>query len=235
MTREEYRDKNSLIPAVRDTGNGKVWIGKRTDIHATIDTPGASGEGIESGWTDDAGNYISYADAAKIQGNSDSRRTWSKITRDHEAAVTIAVSEGKPVPPEVLADYPDLKPNVTPKIPDPRTLEQRITAKIDEINRRRKNSPGIPRGDNTGGTILFAELVDLVHEIALRAVRAGVRGADNIGKIFDELTAGKDPEIQTLRKDIIDKAERYVSEWAWSHCRASAPSAWLTSGATRSS
>lgn len=129
--------------------------------------------------------------------------------------VPIDPDTGEPMIDAVLApeNLDEVKFGDTPtEIPDPRTLEERLTSKIDEINRRRKNSPGIPRGDNTGGTILFAEIVDLVHELALRAVRAGVRGVDNLGKLFDELVAGKDPEIQKLRKDIIAQADDYVNE-----------------------
>ena len=129
--------------------------------------------------------------------------------------VPIDPDTGEPMIDAVLApeNLDEVKFGDTPtEIPDPRTLEERLTSKIDEINRRRKNSPGIPRGDNTGGTILFAEMVDLVHELALRAVRAGVRGVDNLGKLFDELVVGKDPEIQKLRKDIIAQADDYVNE-----------------------
>ncbi len=104
MTRGEYVAENSLLPAMRDTETGRFWIGKRNDIHATIETPGVVGP-LESGWATNTGEYVTYADAAKIQGQSDSRRTWAKLRRDHEAAVTIAFANGKPVPPEVLAEY----------------------------------------------------------------------------------------------------------------------------------
>jgi hypothetical protein len=109
MTREEYTDKNSLLPAVRDPETGQFWIGKRSDIHATIEAPGYKGTGgLESGWATDAGEYIKYGDAAKLQPSSDSRTTWKRLRDNHSAAVTIAFAEGKSVPASVLADYPEL-------------------------------------------------------------------------------------------------------------------------------
>jgi hypothetical protein len=107
MTRAEYVNENSLIPAMRDTQTGKVYVGKRTDIHATIETPTDAGS-LESAWVDNDGNFVSYAEAAKIQGQSDSKRTWRGLNERHQAEVSIAVAEGRPVPPSVLADYPDL-------------------------------------------------------------------------------------------------------------------------------
>ena len=104
MTRAEYVAANSLLPAMRDTESGRVWIGKRNDIHATIETPGATGS-LESGWAENDGTYVPYADAAKRQISKDSKRTWDGLRRNHEAEVVSAYAEGKPVPANVLAEY----------------------------------------------------------------------------------------------------------------------------------
>jgi len=45
------------------------------------------------------------------------RRNEQRINSIHKALINYAIEKGKPVPPEVLADYPDLKAKPTPAIP----------------------------------------------------------------------------------------------------------------------
>ncbi len=62
------------------------------------------------------------------------KKSWLPLVDDeHKIAIKQALSEGKPVPPEVLKDYPDLKPIIseTPKVEAPASkLEQPITKPV---------------------------------------------------------------------------------------------------------
>ena len=70
--------------------------------------------------------------------NQDARRYWAEEVVDptghtihhtaHKQAVRDALSEGKPVPPEVLADYPDLAKSATAKpAPEPKNADSRLS------------------------------------------------------------------------------------------------------------
>lgn len=48
------------------------------------------------------------------------------VTQYHKDAITKALSEGKPVPPEVLKDYPDLKESLAKRKPDTASGSQAI-------------------------------------------------------------------------------------------------------------
>jgi hypothetical protein len=110
MTKGEYLDANSMFPAIRNVDTGEVFVGNRGQIHSDIydQNRGETMPRVESGWSKD-GKWVSYKDASNLQISPDAKTTWKKLADKHEAAVTIAKAEGKPVPNEVLADYPELK------------------------------------------------------------------------------------------------------------------------------
>jgi hypothetical protein len=57
-----------------------------------------------------------------VEARADLRRQQEKAIRGHRADVARALAEGKPVPAEVLADYPDLAPTLpaaAPAVPQP--------------------------------------------------------------------------------------------------------------------
>lgn len=67
-----------------------------------------------------AGNRHVHEDESWMRRNVPGYRdnnpdAYTTITNDHEYAVKQALAGGKPVPPEVLADYPDLKPAAAPE------------------------------------------------------------------------------------------------------------------------
>lgn len=66
-------------------------------------------------------DYQAYVDAGKF-GNEVS--TLSYEQQKHKSEVRNALAEGKPVPPEVLADYPDLKP------PEPAAPVAKVEAQV---------------------------------------------------------------------------------------------------------
>lgn len=118
MSREEYVKSKSLLPAIKDIDTGEILIGNRGETHADIYSklPDSANRRFDSGWSTN-GEWVSYGESKKIQGTKDAKTTWDKLNKEHEALVITAFAQGKPVPPEVLADYPDLAPKTPPTKP----------------------------------------------------------------------------------------------------------------------
>ena len=112
MMREKFIAENSLRPAIRDVDTGEIKVGERGQVHADLYNKFTKPEArrIESGWVDRNGEYVNFKEAQKINRAKDAIATWKKLGEKHEAEVIKAAAEGKPVPPEVLKDYPDLIP-----------------------------------------------------------------------------------------------------------------------------
>ena len=74
-------------------------------------------------WRDRKWNKLSKKVQKSIQSNEVSfvsiDEIWEQSDNEHNRIIQQAISEGKPVPPEVLADYPDLKPQLSLDITKP--------------------------------------------------------------------------------------------------------------------
>jgi hypothetical protein len=71
-----------------------------------------------------------------------SREEWGKRLNTHKSTVQQALSEGKPVPPEVLKDYPDL---VTPEVKPVRGTEPPKLEDLSAWVKEKKGQPGITK------------------------------------------------------------------------------------------
>jgi len=70
-------------------------------------------------WEDRINNSYNKANKKEIEGNSEYLKNAQDYARNlQEKHIQAALSEGKPVPENVLADYPDLKPAPTPEKTD---------------------------------------------------------------------------------------------------------------------
>ena len=117
MTRNEFRGRRKLPPMERlpDSGNypyiktddGSIYWGDDKSHVLMAERLGIPPERIESGGFIDNGSISdsgsSSANIAKLV-----RQEQAKLSIAREDAIETALKEGKPVPAEVLADYPDL-------------------------------------------------------------------------------------------------------------------------------
>lgn len=123
MTRQEYLDANyPLLPALQWDGK-ELTIGRAGQVHHQVPKPDGEwwNRKIEHGWVDKAGKFFNNDQAAGKIGDflgvpKGQRSEWvghsgyimAALKTRHEAAIKEALVAGKPVPPEVLAEYPDL-------------------------------------------------------------------------------------------------------------------------------
>ena len=96
MTRGEYRETDArLVEATKARDKSRENLGGNNRWGEARRFQGAA-----------SGNRIAAADKAQARWS----KAYDAADASHRAAVARALSEGKPVPAEVLADYPDLAP-----------------------------------------------------------------------------------------------------------------------------
>ncbi|MFH2034520.1 MAG: JAB domain-containing protein, partial [Candidatus Margulisiibacteriota bacterium] len=111
MTRAAFL-KPVRAAAYREKETGKIIEGAPEEVHFEIaERNNISFADIENkyetGFTDIKGEFLNRSEAAELVRRPD-RKT--QLTA-HKEYVGQAISEGKPVPPNVLAEYPDLQPS----------------------------------------------------------------------------------------------------------------------------
>lgn len=112
----------------------------------------------------------------------------------HKDAVKQALKEGKPVPPEVLADYPDLAGRTEPNLTNP---EQKSYAAKPEAE-------SAPTGDHDLPTILSKDL-----DVILRANKDGDFGSDTGGYRHLEGYKGLTKWVQdAIARGLVETYER---------------------------
>jgi hypothetical protein len=92
--------------------------------------------------------------AAKGQRHPEAERAESAIKARHRAAVEAALTAGKPVPANVLAEYPDLAPKASPAGPAPAM----------------RAAQGTSAGSNTGGMHRLATIAAASASLAARGI-----------------------------------------------------------------
>ena len=110
MTRQEYRDRMIQYRPALVTDDGEIIPGKPGETHMDIMNRWGKTEGlVGTGWVDKAGNFREQADIVKETGAGfKTLQNIKDVDRTHKEVLQKALSEGKPVPVEVLKDYPDL-------------------------------------------------------------------------------------------------------------------------------
>ena len=105
-------------------------------------------------WEMTLDEYQAEAEDLYGKGTKESHQAVKKFHRSH---IGVALLEGKPVPPEVLADYPDLTPTAQPEKEAPGVGKelQNITpeAFAERYGLKAKVTPGEIGGEYSGGTI----------------------------------------------------------------------------------
>lgn len=143
----------------------------------------------------------------------------------HKAKVRLALSEGKPVPAEVLLDYPDLI-KAAPKVPVARGIQSGRTAGFGEISQfiNRPQAEGfrinIAEATKGGKWVLLgsipAELVEIgtSHSISFSSREEAVRAAKKLGyeegKIYSKETGKEIPTVDRIKKfkEDVEECER---------------------------
>jgi hypothetical protein len=133
MTREEFA-RTRPIQAVAFKYKGKVYPGSALEIHAAaLDRLVQEGKLSEAdadkiyqnpstyGFINRLGKYISREEAGKsaMSGPPEGSENVLRLKREHLDSVQAALEMGKPVPPEVLAEYPDLAEKYKAASPKP--------------------------------------------------------------------------------------------------------------------
>lgn len=95
--------KQSVTPEV--TSAKQPWEMTRSEYHEKVVEPNSEAHDAAMEKLDD-GKYTASQYKTLL---NDFEKQW-KSAKDHELVVRDAIAQGKPVPPEVLADYPDLAP-----------------------------------------------------------------------------------------------------------------------------
>lgn len=119
MTRDEF-SRPVRAAAYRDKETGQIIEGTPSEVHFQIlekhDIPLKDVETkYEPGFVNNDGEFLTRDEARKLVKRPD-RKT--QLTA-HKEYVGQVLSEGKPVPPEVLADYPDLAKPESAKAKEP--------------------------------------------------------------------------------------------------------------------
>ena len=119
--------------------------------------------------------------------------------REHKSAVQQALAEGKPVPAEVLADYPDLKPTTPQVAPAAPTKGASVAASAPETVRLQDRLAKLQaRLERTLAAIPESEPISGSGVQAARQRRSRMEGSIDAGKKIAELQA----EIKRIESQI---------------------------------
>lgn len=140
----------------------------------------------------------------------------------HRMIVKEALAEGKPVPPEVLAEYPDLAKPVTHQmptgermtgtehpgaVPGSTTVSETMRSKADALDA--EGSANIRKALNTAGAgINYDVMVGVAQKTAALMLRTGAAGVD-FAQWSRDMVNEYGPEIQPKLEEIWRMANRY--------------------------
>jgi len=145
---------------------------------------------------------------AEIDARLQSLSEQADTELSHRTQVESALAEGKPVPPEVLADYPDLAPAVKPEpvvAPKPETpvVEKPVAPKVVKPKLPKTPKPTAPKG----------ELPDDVAE-ALSRIKQTVRGVAKSERGSFSLKDADDTTQKQFMADVKTVGRHYYGQFA---------------------
>ena len=123
---------------------------------------------------------------------------WNK--NPHYDAIKKALSEGKPVPPEVLKDYPDLAEKYAKKPEAPEMTREEYVRQAETINRQK--------------SVLYQEMEQKPESTRFAAIQRELGQLEKEGTNLYKRFAGnaKVSEIELAEKELRAKAEKYAKK-----------------------
>lgn len=138
MTRDEFEQGIKL--AIKDTSTGKIYRQQlpheriHADMFSRLERQGVRAEDMDVGFVRPDGSWISRYDRKKRQAGFIPPKFEER--EPYKYVVQKALSEGKPVPPEVLAEYPDLG-----KLRPTTVMEAELRAKKRQVGKPEEIPP----------------------------------------------------------------------------------------------